>query len=249
MPARSTPARWTISTGSPSSAREEKLWFHVDGALGALAALSPAHAAAVKGQERADSIAFDLHKWAYLPFEAGCVLVRHAEVQRETFALTPHYLAAAGRGVSAGPLIFADLGIELTRSFKALKVWMSFKAHGTRKLGRLIGQNIEQARYLAHLIERSARLRLLAQVSLNVVCFRYQPVGPCTDPRLDELNSELLLRLQESGLAVLSGTRLQGRFALRAAIVNHRSRRADFERLVEALERLGADIARELGVP
>jgi glutamate/tyrosine decarboxylase-like PLP-dependent enzyme len=225
-------------------ARDEGLWLHVDGAFGALARLSPAHAALVRGLERADSLAFDLHKWVYMPFEAGCVLVRRPGVQREAFAFAPAYLAASDRGVSACPTTFADLGIELTRGFKALKVWMSLKAHGTRRIGELIGQNIEQARYLAGLVERSPRLALAAPAPLNVVCFRFVAPGVAPE-RLDALNGELLLRLQERGIAVPSATRRGERVALRVAIVNHRSVNADFEALVAAAEAIGEELLAE----
>ncbi len=221
--------------------REEQLWFHVDGAFGALARLSPEHATLVRGMERADSLAFDLHKWMYLPFEVACTLVRDAEAHRATFAVTPSYLASTSRGVNAGGHVFADRGVELTRSFKALKVWMSLKAHGVRAFGRLIAQNVAQARYLAELIEKHPDLELLAPVPLNVVCFRYAP-DSLSEETLNWINQELLLRIQESGIAVPSGTVLGGRYALRVAIVNHRSRREDFDALVSAVLRFGAEL-------
>lgn len=240
----------TINTGAIDDlraiahvCREEHLWFHVDGAFGALARLSPQLRALVAGIEEADSLAFDLHKWMYLPFEVGCVLVRDAVAHRNAFALNQAYFGEFTRGVIAGGLPFAERGIELTRSFRALKVWMSLKAHGVNQFTRLIEQNVAQARYLAKLIESHDSLELLAGVSLNVVCFRYRPSdGP--ENLLNDLNKELLLRLQESGIAVVSSTMLDGKFALRAAIVNHRSRRQDFEILVEAVSRIGADVWR-----
>jgi glutamate/tyrosine decarboxylase-like PLP-dependent enzyme len=138
--------------------------------------------------------------------------------------------------------VFADLGVELTRGFKALKVWMSLKAHGADAFGRLIGQNIDQAAYLAARVEASPRLELMAPVPLNVVCFRYRAAG-LDDARADALNEALLVRLQESGVAVPSATRLGGRFVLRVANVNHRSVRADFDLLVASAERFGAELA------
>ena len=238
----------TINTGAtddlPALAqicREENLWFHVDGAYGALARLSPELRSIVTGIEDADSLAFDLHKWMYLPFEVGCVLVRDADAHRKAFALNQSYFGDFTRGVIAGGLLFAERGIELTRSFRALKVWMSLKAHGVNTFVRLIEQNIAQARYLAHLIQSQADLELLAEVALNVVCFRYRPAH-CTEAGLNALNKELLVRLQESGIAVLSSTMLGGKFALRAAVTNHRSRRDDFDLLVDAVMRIGAEI-------
>lgn len=222
-------------------AAEYGLWYHVDGAFGALLALSPRLRPLVAGMERADSLAFDLHKWGYLPFEAGCVLVRDAEMHRRTFALRPDYLQHAERGLGAGAVWFSDYSIQLTRGFNALKVWMALKTDGVARLGRLIEQNVDQAAYLAGLIEASPRLELLAPVALNVVCFRAM-APDLAEPRLDALNEEILFRLQESGIAVPSGTHVRGRYALRCAIVNHRSRYEDFDLLVDAVERLAGEI-------
>ncbi|MHB1033425.1 MAG: pyridoxal phosphate-dependent decarboxylase family protein [Pirellulales bacterium] len=218
--------------------RDQGLWFHVDGAFGAWAAISQTSRGLVCGLELADSMGVDLHKWLYLPFEAGCALVRDAECHRQTFAVAPAYLTAARRGILAEPMVFADLGLDLSRSFKALKVWMSFKVHGVGAFGRLIEQNIQQARYLAAIIEQTPDMECLAPVSLNIVCFRFRPAG-YDEQVLDALNDEILCQLQESGTAVTSGTRISGRFAIRVAITNHRSRRADFDLLVNAVRELG----------
>jgi aromatic-L-amino-acid decarboxylase len=225
--------------------QEEGLWFHVDGAFGALARLSENLRGVVNGIEKADSLAFDLHKWMYLPFEVGCVLVRDADTHMRTFAAKQNYFGDAERGVIGGGLPFADRGIELTRSFRALKVWMSLKAHGVAAYGRLLEQNVGQARYLAELIASSAELDLLAPVALNVVCFRLRPRG-CAETALNALNKEVLLRVQESGVAVPSSTVLDGKFAMRVAITNHRSRREDFEVLVAAVTEIGGKVAKEL---
>ena len=221
--------------------REQCIWFHVDGAFGALARLSPILRRMVTGIERADSVAFDLHKWMYLPFEVACILVRDAKAHREAFAMAASYLAETNRGVMAGGLPFAERGLELTRGFKALKVWMSLKAHGVDAFVQLIEQNVEQARYLAELITKHPDLELLAPVPLNIVCFRYAHAGQ-TEAALNDLNAEILLRLQEDGIAVPSSTMIQGKFAIRVAILNHRSRRTDFEMLVAAVVRLGQEL-------
>lgn len=239
----------TINTGATDDltaiadfCAEQGLWFHVDGAYGALARLSPALRPIVRGIERADSLAFDLHKWMYQPFEIACVLVRDAAAHRGAFALTPSYLAETTRGVIAGGLPFAERGIDLTRGFKALKAWMSMKAHGIDAFARLIEQNVEQVRYLAERIDAHPRLERLAPAPLNVICFRY--VAPQVAPeRLDELNGELLVRLQESGLAVPSSTVVRERFAIRVAIVNHRTRTADLDGLLSAVVRIGDELA------
>jgi aromatic-L-amino-acid decarboxylase len=224
----------------------EGLWFHVDGAYGAWACASDALRPLVAGMERADSLGFDLHKWGYLPFECACVLVRDAELHRAAFATLAPYLAETQRGVIAGGLPFADRGVDLTRGFKALKVWMSFKAHGVDALVRLVEQNVAQARYLAARVEAGPSLELLAPVALNVVCFRYAPAD-LPEAERNAVNEEILLRLQEDGIAVPSGTVLDGRYAIRAAIVNHRSRREDFDVLADAVERIGRAVVEGSG--
>lgn len=223
------------------SAREG-LWFHVDGAFGALAALSPDLRPLLEGMEGADSLAFDMHKWMYLPYEVGCVLVRDAEAQRRTFAVEADYLTRHRRGLAAGTTWYSDYGPELSRGFRALKVWFAIKEHGIRKLGRLIRQNVEQARHLARLVDASPELERLAPVPLNVVCFRFRQPGQ--DARtVDDINREILLRLQESGAAAPSSTTLNNRYALRVAITNHRTRREDLEFLVEQTLRLGRELS------
>ena len=173
-----------------------------------------------------------------MPFEAGCALVRDPEAHRRAFSLTPDYLTHAARGLAAGELWFSEYGIQLSRGFRALKVWMSLKEHGLDKYGRLIGQNIEQARYLAALVRGAPDLELLAPVPLNVVCFRYVAPGR-GDGALDALNQELLIQLHEQGIAVPSQALIGGRVALRVAIVNHRSRTEDFDLLVREVRRIG----------
>jgi aromatic-L-amino-acid decarboxylase len=238
----------TVNTGATDDllalariCREEQVWFHVDGAFGALAALAPSLRSIVAGLELADSVAVDLHKWGYLPFEVGLTLVRHPAAHRAAFATASSYLDAAPRGIVAGGFPFADLGLQLTRGFRALKVWMSLKAQGADAWGRLIEQNVAQARHLRMRIESEPRLELLAPVPLNLVCFRF--VTPGLDAAaLDAVNQEILIRVQERGIAVPSSTVLGGRFALRVAITNHRSRRADFDLLVEAVLAAGAEL-------
>ena len=235
----------TVNTGATDDlsalaaiSREVGLWFHVDGAFGALAAISPRLRPLVAGLERADSVAFDLHKWMYLPYEVGCTLVRDQTAHRATFNVTPAYLASFDRGIAAGGFPFAERGVQLSRGFRALKVWMSFKAHGLNAFAQLIEQNVRQAHYLAGLVTTHPKLELLAPVPLNVVCFRYKVPGT-SDADLNALNQEILLRIQESGLAIPSQTTLGGRFAIRVAVTNHRSRREDFNLLVRAVVETG----------
>jgi aromatic-L-amino-acid decarboxylase len=244
----------TVNTGAIDDldaladlAAAEQVWLHIDGAFGALAALVPDYAAATRAVARADSLAFDLHKWMYMPFEAGCVLVRDGEAHRRTFSIFPDYLARATRGVAAGELWFSEYGVQLSRGFRALKVWMSLKEHGIDRYGRLVRQNIGQARYLAGLIQAAPDLELMAPVPLNIVCFRWLGAG-LDGATLDAINQEVLLTLHESGVAVPSNALLNGRFAIRVAITNHRSRLDDFDLLVREVRRLGAECAQRIPV-
>jgi aromatic-L-amino-acid decarboxylase len=221
--------------------QQHGLWFHVDGAFGALARLSPKLAPLLAGLERADSLAFDLHKWMSLPFEIACVLVRHPEAHTGTFALAPSYIARQPRGVSAGGLPFSDRGVDLSRSFKALKAWMCLKAYGVDAFARVIEQNVEQTRYLVQKVQEHPHLELLAPAPLNVACFRYRVEGLSTE-QLDRLNTEILLRVQESGAAVPSSTVVNGAFAIRACNVNHRATRADVDVLLQSVLHQGAAV-------
>jgi glutamate/tyrosine decarboxylase-like PLP-dependent enzyme len=238
----------TVNTGASDGlralaalSREYGAWFHVDGAFGALAALVPELRPLVAGLEQADSVAFDLHKWLYMPYEVGCTLVRDQKAHRATFNVTPAYLASFDRGIAAGGFPFAERGVQLSRGFRALKVWMSFKTHGTDAFARLIHQNVRQAHYLAGLVTRHPLLELLAPVPLNVVCFRFAAPG-MSDAELNALNREILLRIQESGVAIPSQTMLNGRFAIRVAVTNHRSRREDFDLLVRSVVEIAAGL-------
>jgi glutamate/tyrosine decarboxylase-like PLP-dependent enzyme len=246
----------TVNTGAidplaelADLARREHFWLHVDGAFGALAWLCPERRGELRGLSAADSLAFDLHKWMYLPSDVGCVLVRHAKGLERAFATGAPYLANLHGGLSApSDGAFKDRGIELTRRFRALKAWFALQVHGLGAFEAAIRANLAQARHLVALIEREPRLELLAPAPLNVVCFRYRggPGERRLDPaQLDALNRDLLVRLQESGVAVPSQTVLGGAFALRVAITNHRTRPADLDRLVAAVLELGAELERE----
>ena len=218
----------------------ENLWLHVDGAFGAMATLDPASRALVKGLERADSLAFDLHKWMYLPYDAGCTLVRDREAHRAAFAVEASYLTKLPGGVAALPPVFSDYGPQLSRGFRALKVWMNLKAYGVDRFARLVAQNVQQARYLKERVEAEPELELLAPVPLNVVNFRYRAKG-LDEEASNALNARILVALQERGIAAPSSTVLRGRFAIRVAITNHRSRREDFDALVAATIALGRE--------
>ncbi len=241
----------TVNTGAVDDltaladfAAEQGLWFHIDGAFGALAALSPKLRPLVLGLERADSIAFDFHKWLYVNYEAGCVLVRDRAAHRRSFTAPADYLDVFPRGTAAQPDPTDSRGPQLSRGFKALKVWMTLRGYGLDTFGRMVDQNVAQARYLSRRIDETPDLERACPVMLNVVCFRFAPAG-VTPARLDALNKEILMRLQERGIAVPSSTRLHGDFVIRVAITNQRSRREDFDTLVDAVVRIGNEILAE----
>jgi len=239
----------TVNTGASDDitalralADEFDLWLHIDGAFGSLAALSPEHKSVTAGQELADSLAFDLHKWGFMPYEIGCVIVRNAGTQNDAFGQDASYLTAQPRGLSVGVTHFADKGLELSRGFKALKAWMTFKEHGFTKIGEIIAQNVRQAQYLARLVEDNKNLELLAPAPMNITCFRFTKPG-LGQQRLNEINQEILVRIQEKGIAVPSQTILDGNFAIRVAICNHRTRAEDLDILVEAVLKEGLSMA------
>jgi len=241
----------TINTGAIDNlnaladlCEREDLWFHIDGAIGAVAVLAENVKHQLSGIERADSIALDLHKWMHVPFEAGCVLVRHSDAHRKTFSLTPDYLAHEARGLAAGHW-FSDYGLQLSRQFRALKVWMSIKEHGLDRFGRMIARNVEQAHYFGRLVENEPTMELLAPIGLDIVCFRFNP-GGLDDEQLSALNKEILMQLHEQGIAAPSYTTLQGRYWLRIAIANHRSQQEDFDLLAREVIRIGQELVGQL---
>jgi glutamate/tyrosine decarboxylase-like PLP-dependent enzyme len=213
-------------------AAAENLWFHVDGAFGALAALSPALAPKVAGMDRARSIAFDFHKWAQAPYDAGCILVRDKADQIATFASPAAYLTATSRGLAANAPWPADLGPDLSRGFRALKLWFALQVFGADRLGAVAEQSCAVAAHLAARVAAEPALELLAPVPLNIVCFRYR-AAPVE--MLDALNAAIVADIQEAGLAAPSTTSIAGHLAIRAAFVNHRSRNADADALVDAV--------------
>jgi len=227
----------TVDTGAVDDldaladvAREEDIWFHVDGAFGALAALSPALKPLVKGLERADSIAFDFHKWLHVPYDAGFFLIRDPEMHRRAFKADAAYLSRAPRGLAAGETWPCDLGPDLSRGFRALKTWFTIETFGTELLGACIEQTCRMARRLEKALEASTSFVLRAPVTLNIVCF-----GVADDPDGD-LAREVVMELHESGEAAPSLTILDGTPAIRAAIINHRTHEADIDTFMALLE-------------
>lgn len=235
----------TVNTGATDDlsaladiAAAEGLWLHVDGAFGALMALSPTLAPRVRGMERAQSLAFDFHKWAHVNYDAGAVLVRERPALLDAFGQGADYLAGMPRGLGGAKPWPSDMGIELSRGFRALKVWFALKEHGLNRIGEKIAENVACAARLAGLVEAAEDFELLAPAPLNIVCFRHVPPGFTGD--LDALNREIVMRLQESGEAAPSTTMIRGRLAIRVNITNHRTRLADMDLLIGAIRRVAA---------
>jgi len=214
--------------------REEGLWFHVDGAYGALGILSPLLAPRLAGLENADSIALDFHKWGQVPYDAGFLIVRDGQQHRETFAAPAAYLRRETRGLAAGSCWPCDLGPDLSRGFRALKTWFTLKTFGLEKLGAMITRTCTLAKYLEQRILAEPRLELLAPVELNIVCFRYRAADA------NRVNGGIVIAIQESGIAAPSTTLLDGELAIRAAIVNHRTDTCDIDALISAVLEFGA---------
>jgi glutamate/tyrosine decarboxylase-like PLP-dependent enzyme len=180
----------------------------------------------------------------HIPFEAGCAILRSEKAHRGTFSLTPEYLAHETRGLAAGHLWFSDYGLQLTRQFRALKVWMSIKEHGLERFGRMIARNVEQAHYFGQLVENDPNMELLAPIVLDIVCFRFNP-GGLDENELNALNKEILFQIHEHGIAVPSYTTLGDRYCLRIAISNHRSTLEDFDLLSREVVRIGKEILKQ----
>ncbi|WP_404347938.1 hypothetical protein LG324_11320 [Phycicoccus jejuensis] len=218
-------------------AQREGLWLHVDGAIGGFLGLS-AHRDLVRGMARADSLALDLHTWMQAPMDVGLVLVRDEAAHRATFSVVPAYLRHATRGLAAGDVWFTEYGIDLTRGFRALRVWMALLAHGADAHGAVMDRTTALAHRLAELVDGHPARERLAPVGCDIVCLRYRVDG-LDEQQLDAVNRELVLLVQESGVAVVTETTLRGRLAVRVAIGNHRTRPEDLDLFVAALERLG----------
>lgn len=229
-------------------AKREAAWFHVDGAFGALGMLAPDIAPRLAGIDQADSIAFDFHKWGQVPYDAGFILVRDGAQHRAAFSFPAAYLSRETRGLAAGSPWFCDFGPDLSRGFRALKTWFTIKVYGAELMGAMISKTCELAQYMRRQIEANAELELLAPVQLNIVCFRYR----CSDP--NPVNAAIVADLHESGIAAPSTTVLDGRVAIRAAIVNHRTEARDIDAALAAAIKFGrertdrraaSDLARE----
>jgi glutamate/tyrosine decarboxylase-like PLP-dependent enzyme len=237
----------TVNTGAidPLGAladlcQSERLWLHVDGAYGVVGVLDPSVASRYAGLERADSIALDPHKWLNVPVECGCALVRRGSLLRDTFSLVPPYLRTEdGRGFGGLPW-FSEYGFQQSRGFRALKLWMTMRQAGRAGLAAHVARHNALARNLAALIDAAPDLERLAPVELSIVCFRYVPPGlEGDDARLSDLNKRIMEELQAGGEAFVSGTVLNGAFALRACILHYATTDSDLVALIAAVQRTG----------
>jgi len=236
----------TVNTGAIDDlagladiAASEDLHFHVDGALGSLAVLAPDLRPLFAGLERADSLAFDFHKWGQVPYDAGFLLVRDAAALRRSFAAPAAYLSRAATGLAAGDWWPSDDGPDLSRGFRALKTWFTIRTYGLQAIGASISANCALARSLAERVAADPQLELLAPVALNVVCFGYVPLA---EDRQGLLNAAIVERLHLDGAVAPSMTRIAGKCAIRAAIVNHRTSIHQIETLVERVKTFGMEL-------
>lgn len=224
-----------------------QVWFHVDAAYGGFAALAPSVRSHFSGLARADSVALDPHKWLFAPLDAGCLLVRDAEALRRTFASSAAYMDVVADG-DMSEFAFWDYGPELSRRFRALKLWFALKCHGSDAVAAAIERNIGLAGTLAAALDLSDDFERLAPVPLSIVCFRYVPPGlrkGASDDaarlaELNDVNRRLLLAIQRDGDAYLSNATIGGAFALRACLINHRTSEEDIFGLLTTIRRIAA---------
>ena len=226
----------TVSTGAidplgdiAEIAHRNGAWFHIDGAYGALAAI--AEPSRFAGLELADSISLDPHKWLYQPLDCGCLLYRSSQAAQKAFSHTGDY----ARSLTADPVegfAFFEESLELSRRFRALKLWMSLRYHGVAAFRESIRKDLAQARRLADFIRKEPQLELLAPVALSAVCFRHRGTKQLSGEDLNRFNASVLKRVVDRGRVYLSNATLHGKFCLRACIVNHRTTDADIDSVI-----------------
>jgi aromatic-L-amino-acid/L-tryptophan decarboxylase len=236
----------TVDTGGVDPLREIRdvanrfqLWMHVDGSYGAFAILADSTRKLFAGMEQADSIALDPHKWLYLPVDVGCVIYRDPEAARSAFAHEAEYTRMFGEEADEA-FVCWDYGPELSRRFRALKVWMLLKGVGLDRLSDAIESNLACARHLESMVQVSDDFEMAAPVELSIFCFRHVPAQLRTQsPKaIDAFNERLLVVLQRDGSSYLSNTTLGGRFALRGCVLNYRTTLRDMEILLDDLRRV-----------
>ena len=238
----------TVNTGAiddidamSAICERHKLWLHVDGAFGALATQCTRFHKRLRGIATADSVAFDFHKWLHVPYDAGCVLIKDAQAHRDSFSSRPDYLSSSQQGLGGGDPWFCELGPDLSRGFRALKVWFTIKALGMRRLTECIDRNCDQAIALADIVLKTDNLELLADVALNIVCFRFVD-STLSQSQLDVLNNRIVEELQLRGLAAPSTTRIDYKTSIRVCFTNHRTTESDVEALPEIVCKLGHEL-------
>ena len=241
----------TVNTGAIDPLAEIRevanrfqLWMHVDGSYGAFAVLAESARKLFAGIEQADSIALDPHKWLYLPVDVGCVIYRQPEVARAAFSHEADYTRVIGEEADEA-FAFWDYGPELSRRFRALKVWMLLKGVGLDCLGDAIESNLACARHLESLVRDSDDFEMVAPVELSIFCFRHVPLHlrSETPQAIDDFNERLLIALQRDGSSYLSNTTLGGRFVLRGCVLNYRTTLRDMEILLDDLRRVAKRLA------
>ena len=241
----------TVNTGAidplddvATLCQAEGLWFHVDGAYGAIGVADPALASRYAGLERADSLALDPHKWLSVPVECGCALVRDGRLLRDTWSLVPSYLRTEeGKGFGGLPW-YSEYGFQQTRSFRALKLWMVLQHLGRAGVAALVRRHVALAHRLAAAVDATPDLERVAPVELSVVCFRYAPPGWAGIPTgSTRSTSSWVERVQAEGRAFLTGTVLRGRFALRACVLHYGTTEADVDALIATVRDAGARLA------
>jgi len=228
-------------------ASEFNLWFHIDGAYGAPAAMIDKRREMFAGLERADTVSLDPHKWLYTPVDCGCLLYRDAAAARQAFVTEADYVKVHEEAETES-FAFWDYGIELSRRFRALKIWLTLKYYGARRLAAAIADDITTAEYMAEQVESATDFELLAPVPLSICCFRYLPStlrDPADDSELNRLNERIMHRVQRGGKAYLSNAMLRGKFALRACIINFRTTRADIDLTLEIVRQAAKEIEAE----
>jgi len=240
----------TVNTGAVDPLTEIRevadrfqLWMHVDGSYGAFAILAESARKLFAGMERADSIALDPHKWLYLPVDVGCVIYREPEIARAAFAHEAEYTRIIGQEADEA-FAFWDYGPELSRRFRALKVWMLLKGVGLDSLGAAIESNLACACYLESMVQASDDFEMVAPVELSIFCFRHVPaqLRNGSSAAIDAFNERLLIALQRDGSSYLSNATLGGRFALRGCVLNYRTTLRDMEILLDDLRRVGRSL-------
>ncbi|UJR29602.1 hypothetical protein I4U23_010818 [Adineta vaga] len=233
----------TVNTGAVDDlfalktfASKYELWFHVDGAFGALAVLDEKLKPRFHGIESADSLAFDFHKWLHVPFDAACLLTRNKMEQHATFSFHEDYMNT--HDTADDQQFFFSMGPELSRGFRALSVWFTLKEHGIQRLGQKIHENCEQIQYLVSLLSCYSWIEINRPVSLNIVCFRLRPANMVNNEEINILNEKIVNEMQQSGVAVPSTTMLNDCLHIRCCIINHRAVMNDFDLFVKELVRI-----------